>query len=292
MSSNLATVAYIGATILFILSLGGLSNPETSRRGNVYGIVGMAIAVLATTLGPRVTAIGIPWIVGALAVGGSIGLYLARKVQMTQMPELVALMHSLVGLAAVFVATAAFYHPEAYGIGSTGNGDLPAAVQVRRADHVALRRFRAGVEHGILIEAEEQGTLTLSAFDYEVSARITVAADVAEGGTVLVHGKLPTAAELKAYKAKLQRLRGIPVAVQDVLDNELLPRIAEVKQQRALAGLERDARHPVDIGQQPDPFRPQQIDGIDRAGRMTDGVEAIAHVFAVAQRALRLCVPD
>jgi len=108
MSSNLVSVAYIAATILFILSLGGLSNPETSRRGNVYGIVGMAIAVLATVFGPRVTAAGIPWIVGALLVGGSIGLYAARKVQMTQMPELVAIMHSLVGLAACLVGFASY----------------------------------------------------------------------------------------------------------------------------------------------------------------------------------------
>jgi NAD(P) transhydrogenase subunit beta len=108
MSSSLATVCYIGATILFILSLGGLSNPETSRRGNLYGIVGMAIAVLATVLGPRVTAAGIPWILGAMVVGGSIGLYAARKVQMTQMPELVALMHSLVGLAACLVGFASY----------------------------------------------------------------------------------------------------------------------------------------------------------------------------------------
>ena len=108
MSSNLVAVAYIAATILFILSLGGLSNPETSRRGNVYGIVGMAIAVLATVFGPRVTPAGLPWIVGALVVGGSIGLYAARKVQMTQMPELVAIMHSLVGLAACLVGFASY----------------------------------------------------------------------------------------------------------------------------------------------------------------------------------------
>ncbi len=78
MSASLSTVAYIGATILFILSLGGLSHPETARRGNLFGIVGMAIAVLATVLGPRVTAAGIPWIVGALVVGGAIGLVAAR----------------------------------------------------------------------------------------------------------------------------------------------------------------------------------------------------------------------
>jgi H+-translocating NAD(P) transhydrogenase subunit beta len=108
MSANLASVAYIAATILFILSLGGLSNPETSRRGNFYGIVGMTIAVLATVFGPRVTLTGIPYIVGALVVGGSIGLYAAKKVQMTQMPELVALMHSLVGLAACLVGFASY----------------------------------------------------------------------------------------------------------------------------------------------------------------------------------------
>jgi NAD(P) transhydrogenase subunit beta len=108
MSENVATMAYIAAIILFILSLGGLSNPETSRRGNVFGIIGMAIAVLATVFGPRVTAAGLPWIVGSLAVGGSIGLYAARKVQMTQMPELVAIMHSLVGLAACLVGYASY----------------------------------------------------------------------------------------------------------------------------------------------------------------------------------------
>jgi len=108
MSSGLSSVAYIGATILFILSLGGLSNPETARRGNLYGIIGMTIAVLATVFGPRVTLAGIPWIVGAMVVGGSIGLVAAKKVQMTQMPELVALMHSLVGLAACLVGYASY----------------------------------------------------------------------------------------------------------------------------------------------------------------------------------------
>ncbi|MEK8026398.1 Re/Si-specific NAD(P)(+) transhydrogenase subunit beta [Pseudaquabacterium rugosum] len=108
MSSSLATVAYIGATILFILSLGGLSNPETARRGNLFGMVGMALAVLATILGPRVTAAGVPYIVLALVVGGAVGVIAARKVQMTQMPELVALMHSLVGLAACLVGFASY----------------------------------------------------------------------------------------------------------------------------------------------------------------------------------------
>ena len=113
MSQSLTAVAYLGATILFILSLGGLSNPETSRRGNLYGMIGMTIAVLATVFGPSVTAAGLPWIIGAMLVGAAIGLYAARTVQMTQMPELVALMHSLVGLAATLVGYASYIDPAA-----------------------------------------------------------------------------------------------------------------------------------------------------------------------------------
>ncbi len=113
MSESLTTVAYLGATILFILSLGGLSNPETARRGNLYGMIGMAIAVLATVFGQHVTASGISWIVAAMVVGAAIGLYAARTVQMTQMPELVALMHSLVGLAATLVGYASYIDPAA-----------------------------------------------------------------------------------------------------------------------------------------------------------------------------------
>ena len=115
MSATLATVSYIGATILFILSLGGLSNPETSRRGNLYGMIGMTIAVLATVIGPQVTSAGYVWIIAAMVVGASVGLYAARVVRMTQMPELVALMHSLVGLAAMLVGFANYIDPAAAG---------------------------------------------------------------------------------------------------------------------------------------------------------------------------------
>ena len=116
MSVTLATVSYIAATILFILSLGGLSNPETSRRGNLYGMIGMTIAVLATVLGPQVTKAGYGWIAGAMAVGAVIGIYAARTVKMTQMPVLVALMHSLVGLAAMLVGFANYIDPAAAGV--------------------------------------------------------------------------------------------------------------------------------------------------------------------------------
>ncbi|QXP85644.1 Re/Si-specific NAD(P)(+) transhydrogenase subunit beta [Methylococcus sp. Mc7] len=112
MSEGLVTVAYIGATILFILSLGGLSHPETARRGNFYGIAGMAIAILATLLGPKVTSY-VPILI-AMLVGGSVGVYAAIKVKMTEMPELVALMHSLVGLAAALVGFANYFDPSAH----------------------------------------------------------------------------------------------------------------------------------------------------------------------------------
>ncbi len=106
MSQSLVTMSYIVATILFILSLSGLSNQETARRGNYYGMLGMAIAILATVLSGAVTSYGI--LIGALVIGGSIGLFAAKKVAMTQMPELVAIMHSLVGMAAVLVGYANF----------------------------------------------------------------------------------------------------------------------------------------------------------------------------------------
>jgi len=111
-SAGVVTASYIAATILFILALGGLSNQETARRGNWYGIAGMAIALLATLLGV-VTANYVMLLV-ALAIGGSIGLLLARRVQMTQMPELVAILHSLVGLAAVAVGFANFMDPSVH----------------------------------------------------------------------------------------------------------------------------------------------------------------------------------
>ncbi|MEW6513131.1 MAG: Re/Si-specific NAD(P)(+) transhydrogenase subunit beta [Pseudomonadota bacterium] len=108
MTATLTSVSYLAAAILFILSLNGLSHPATARRGNLYGMVGMTIAVLATVFGPRVTLAAMPWIVGALLVGAVVGLVAARRVQMTQMPELVALMHSLVGLAACLVGFASY----------------------------------------------------------------------------------------------------------------------------------------------------------------------------------------
>src|SRR3979411_2191749 len=119
MNANLAAVLYLVAGVLFILSLRGLSSPASSRQGNFFGMIGMGIAI-ATTLAGHPPADGIAWVLVVLGVpiGGSIGAVIARRVPMTSMPELVAAFHSLVGMAAVLVAAAAFYAPAAFGIGT------------------------------------------------------------------------------------------------------------------------------------------------------------------------------
>src|SRR3954464_4478913 len=118
MSENLSAFLYLIASICFIMALRGLSSPETARGGNFYGIAGMAIASLAPFLTPEVVS---PWLILlGILIGGAIGTYIAWRIQMTALPQLVAGFHSLVGLAAVCVATAAFVAPEAYGIGIRG----------------------------------------------------------------------------------------------------------------------------------------------------------------------------
>jgi NAD(P) transhydrogenase subunit beta len=118
MSESLSALLYLVASICFIMALRGLSSPDTARAGNLYGIIGMAIAILTTLASPYVVSY---WLIAVgLAIGGAVGAYIARQIQMTALPQLVAAFHSLVGLAAVCVATAAFAAPEAYGIGLRG----------------------------------------------------------------------------------------------------------------------------------------------------------------------------
>jgi NAD(P) transhydrogenase subunit beta len=121
MSNDLVALLYLAAGVLFVLALRGLSSPVTSRRGNYLGMAGMAIAV-ATTLAVARPSDFTTWamIVAGIAIGGGIGAFIARRIPMTAMPELVAAFHSLVGMAAVLVAAAAFYAPEAFGIGTPG----------------------------------------------------------------------------------------------------------------------------------------------------------------------------
>ncbi len=114
-----SSLAYLAASILFILALRGLSHPETAQRGLTYGMVGMGLAIAVTLFAPQVS--GWSWIIIGVAIGGSIGAYIAKTIEMTSLPQLMAAFHSLVGLAAVCVAGAAFYNPEAFDIGTYGN---------------------------------------------------------------------------------------------------------------------------------------------------------------------------
>ena len=118
MSADLTGLAYLIAAVCFILALRGLSSPETARRGNATGIVGMVIAIATTLANPGV--LSFEYIAAGIVIGGAIGTVIALKIQMTALPQLVAAFHSLVGLAAVAVATAAYFAPDAYGIGAAG----------------------------------------------------------------------------------------------------------------------------------------------------------------------------
>ncbi len=114
LNESFTSFAYLVAAVLFIMALRGLSSPESSRKGNLFGMLGMLIAVVTTVLSPAVTSYS--WIVAALAIGAVIGIFIARNIAMTAMPQLVAAFHSLVGMAAVLVAGAAFSNPAAFGI--------------------------------------------------------------------------------------------------------------------------------------------------------------------------------
>jgi NAD(P) transhydrogenase subunit beta len=125
---EIAAYGYLIAAICFIMALRGLSSPETSRQGNLFGIVGMLVAIGVTVTTPGVVS---PWlIVGGLIVGGAVGTVVALRIQMTALPQLVAAFHSLVGLAAVFVAAAAFVSPEAFGIGAPGKIHTQSLVEM------------------------------------------------------------------------------------------------------------------------------------------------------------------
>jgi len=132
---DMTAIAYLVAAICFIMSLRGLSSPETSRKGNIYGMVGMAIAVVTTVLDPSVMSYD--WIIGAIAVGGLIGFIIARRIAMTDMPQLVAAFHSLVGLAAVLVAASAFLNPVAFGI-TGADGAIYMASKIEMSLGIAI----------------------------------------------------------------------------------------------------------------------------------------------------------
>jgi proton-translocating NAD(P)+ transhydrogenase subunit beta len=130
MSASLTALAYLVAAVLFILALRGLSSPVTSRQGNRFGMIGMAVAVIATLAHHGMGGLGYGLIFLGIIIGGAIGTFVALRIQMTALPQLVAAFHSLVGLAAVFVAAAALNAPEAFGIGTVGNVHTQSLVEM------------------------------------------------------------------------------------------------------------------------------------------------------------------
>lgn len=143
MTENLASFAYLISSVLFIMALRGLSSPETARSGNIFGIVGMIIAVGTTLATPGVVSY---WMIllGVL-IGGGIGTFIAWKIEMTSLPELVAAFHSLVGLAAVCVAAAAFFQPAAYGIGTPGNIGVASLVEMSIGTAIGAITFTGSI---------------------------------------------------------------------------------------------------------------------------------------------------
>jgi NAD(P) transhydrogenase subunit beta len=142
-SADLTGLAYLTAAICFILALRGLSSPVTARQGNFIGIAGMVIAIAATLANPYVLSYS--WIVVGILVGGTIGTGIALKIQMTALPQLVAAFHSLVGLAAVFVATAALFAPEAYGIGSVGRIGTASLIEMSIGTAIGAITFTGSI---------------------------------------------------------------------------------------------------------------------------------------------------
>ncbi|MES1203359.1 MAG: NAD(P)(+) transhydrogenase (Re/Si-specific) subunit beta, partial [Pseudomonadota bacterium] len=138
MSANLAALAYLASGVLFILALRGLSSPETSRQGNNFGMIGMAIAVGTTLLVAKLDTLTLGLIIGAVGIGGTIGALLAKNIKMTAMPQLVAAFHSLIGLAAVAVAAAAYYAPDAFGIAMEGGEGIKTGSLIEMGIGVAI----------------------------------------------------------------------------------------------------------------------------------------------------------
>ena len=145
MSANLSAIFYLVSGVLFILALRGLSSPETSRQGNLFGIIGMIIAIVVTFLSVDNFTVGFLYVISFLLVGGVIGSVIAYKIPMTAMPELVAGFHSLVGLAAVFVAISAFLNPGAFNLGSPGNIKLASLIEMSIGAAVGAITFSGSV---------------------------------------------------------------------------------------------------------------------------------------------------
>ena len=144
-SANLSAIFYLISGVLFILALRGLSSPETSRQGNLFGIIGMVIAITVTFISIGNFSNGFIYVLIFLLAGGFVGAFIAYKIPMTAMPELVAGFHSLVGLAAVFVALSAFLNPEAFNLGTIGNIKLASLIEMSIGAAVGAITFSGSI---------------------------------------------------------------------------------------------------------------------------------------------------
>jgi len=173
MSGNLTGFAYLIAAICFIMALRGLSSPETARRGNLFGIIGMVIAIFTTLMDPDVLSFG--WIITGVLIGGTIGTVVAQRIQMTALPQLVAAFHSLVGMAAVFVATAAFYNPEAYGIGTVGNIAGASLIEMSLGTAIGAITFSGSVIAFAKLQGVMSGAPIVFSGQHKLNALIGIA---------------------------------------------------------------------------------------------------------------------
>src|SRR3954466_2970004 len=175
MNANLAAVLYLVAGVLFILSLRGLSTPSTSRQGNFFGMIGMGIAV-ATTLASHPPADGLAWVLVILgiAIGGSIGAVIARRVPMTSMPELVAAFHSLVAMAAVRVAAGAFYAPEAFDIGTPGHIHSHSLIEMSLGVAIGALTFTGSVIAFLKLSARMSGAPIILPYRHAINIALGV----------------------------------------------------------------------------------------------------------------------
>ena len=158
MTTNLAALLYLISGVLFILALRGLSSPETSRKGNFFGILGMFLAIIVTFLFVDILFSSLLFIICALAIGGSIGTIIAYRISMTAMPQLVAGFHSLVGLAAVLVALSAFYNPEAFELGTFNNIKTASLVEMSIGASIGAITFTGSVIAFLKLQGLMSGT--------------------------------------------------------------------------------------------------------------------------------------
>jgi NAD(P) transhydrogenase subunit beta len=175
MSENLASFLYLVSGVLFIMALRGLSHPTTSRQGNLYGMIGMTIAVATTLVLAAPSFGGFVMIVAGIAIGGGIGAVIARRIAMTSMPQLVAAFHSLVGLAAVLVAAAAVYAPESFGVGTVGHIHTQAIIEMSLGVAIGAITFTGSIIAFLKLDGRMSGKPIMLPGRHAVNAAIAIA---------------------------------------------------------------------------------------------------------------------